>query len=478
MSKILIPLALCGLGLAQVYTGKVVDTQGKALAMAQIRLQNQTQWSDSNGNYALDLGSTAIMDKERMQLHGSSLSWQQNHSETLIFKIWNAQGQLLWQQKMDATPGLMTFELPPLALGFLTIHSSQGMQVFELRPAAQVLARASQSLATIDSIYCIKPGFKTQALSLLNGVYNYDFMLQAQGSTLLKMAPTGFRLRLTSTGAEDLDFAQGVLDYQVLSPGMLQDKITGLIWTKQESPSLGAGDAFHYCDTLSLGQKHWRLPDAHEAYSIQNLGKTNPSLDTAVWGKSIGEYWWTQTLGKDKSGRLWLTNMGGGLGSHDTLESKASGGTKMITARCVAQDLGKNQAQWQIISDSIVLDLNTGLQWMRFPLDSNTWENQLLAARNLRVGAYSDWRLPNIKELQSINDENLYAPSLDSLVFPNVKKWLKTTNKGNARLYWSSTGMKDHADSVWTLDFNSGLVSYANRKTLKLFGLAVRGVIP
>jgi hypothetical protein len=56
--------------------------------------------------------------------------------------------------------------------------------------------------------------------------------------------------------------------------------------------------------------------------------------------------------------------------------------------------------------DGTVTDVNTGLMWQKSPdLESkSTYAEALAGARSCRVGGYSDWRLPTVKELYSLID--------------------------------------------------------------------------
>ncbi len=82
------------------------------------------------------------------------------------------------------------------------------------------------------------------------------------------------------------------------------------------------------------------------------------------------------------------------------------------------------------------------------------WEAALSYCENLTLGSNTAWRLPNSKELRSLNDETLINPSLDTTYFPGAQ----------ATRYWSSTTLAGRTDAAWFTDFTSGLVSY-NAKT-------------
>ena len=56
--------------------------------------------------------------------------------------------------------------------------------------------------------------------------------------------------------------------------------------------------------------------------------------------------------------------------------------------------------------------------WQKTDGGEMTFEKALVYADTLTLGGFTDWRLPNVKELQSLNDESLVAPSLDTNSFP------------------------------------------------------------
>jgi len=80
--------------------------------------------------------------------------------------------------------------------------------------------------------------------------------------------------------------------------------------------------------------------------------------------------------------------------------------------------------------DGTVTDNVTGLMWQKN--DDGIiyeWEPAITHCESLSFATYSDWRLPNIKELRSIVDNSRYNPSIDATLFPN----------SNLKDYWSST---------------------------------------
>lgn len=67
----------------------------------------------------------------------------------------------------------------------------------------------------------------------------------------------------------------------------------------------------------------------------------------------------------------------------------------------------------------IVTDNNTRLQWQRTLSGiSYTWQDAINYCDGLTYGGYSDWRLPNDRELESIVDYGWYSPAINDTAFP------------------------------------------------------------
>jgi hypothetical protein len=61
--------------------------------------------------------------------------------------------------------------------------------------------------------------------------------------------------------------------------------------------------------------------------------------------------------------------------------------------------------------DGTITDADTGLIWTQVPTSARNWAAALNYAENLTLAGYSDWRLPNIKELQTLTDVTLATVS-------------------------------------------------------------------
>ncbi|MFZ3065766.1 MAG: DUF1566 domain-containing protein [Nitrospirota bacterium] len=113
-----------------------------------------------------------------------------------------------------------------------------------------------------------------------------------------------------------------------------------------------------------------------------------------------------------------------------------------------------------------VTDNLTGLMWVRTP-DSvlRTWQAALDYANNLTLCGYSDWRLPNRKELRSLIN---YGQA-------NTATWLNTQGFSNvqAYIYWSSSTYAGNPTYGWIVSMWFGHV-YGGNKAVTLYVWPVR----
>ena len=114
--------------------------------------------------------------------------------------------------------------------------------------------------------------------------------------------------------------------------------------------------------------------------------------------------------------------------------------------------------RYQVHGDGTVTDTQTKLMWMQCSLgqdhesncsgDAETydWQEALEAAETYFISIYSDWRLPNIKELDSLVALDRHSPAINSTVFPNTM----------SERYWSSSPHYDINYNTWEISFEYG----------------------
>jgi hypothetical protein len=113
--------------------------------------------------------------------------------------------------------------------------------------------------------------------------------------------------------------------------------------------------------------------------------------------------------------------------------------------------------------DGTVEDVATGLVWQKETAPGlHSWCQALGYCEGLELGGHDDWRLPNVRELQSLLDFRQVSPAIDP-VFGAV-----------ADLYWSSTSSVNVPQYAWYVGFGNRLVSGHERENAHAVR-AVRG---
>lgn len=132
--------------------------------------------------------------------------------------------------------------------------------------------------------------------------------------------------------------------------------------------------------------------------------------------------------------------------------------------------------------NSTVTDNQTGLMWMQCSQGLSgsgcatgsatlmNWKQAMEAAQAANSGGgtfgYTDWRLPNIKELESLVERACYSPSINARHFPATV----------GSFYWSSSlsYIPNNGQVVWSVYFLIGNV-ISHGKAYKGYVRLVRG---
>ena len=294
-------------------------------------------------------------------------------------------------------------------------------------------------------------------LILINAAHLFS---QSITKTMLRLPDTGQTISYTSTFGEDNDYTIYSPYFTLNGNGTVIDTVTGLMWQQVDGGEMTIENATTYCSTLTLGGfTDWRLPSAHEGFSILNHQNSNPALNTTVFTSTSAEYWWTSDRQANDNTKVWATNAGGGIGNHPKLETISAGGIKHFHVRAV-RDINTPTVIVNHFTDNgngTITDNITNLIWQKINYtDSLTWENALTYADTLSLNSYTDWRLPNIKELQSINDVSIINPSINTIYFNNI----------GVTKYWSSTTLPNQITKAWYLYTQFGITTY-DVKTIK-----------
>jgi hypothetical protein len=122
--------------------------------------------------------------------------------------------------------------------------------------------------------------------------------------------------------------------------------------------------------------------------------------------------------------------------------------------------------------DGTVTDHLTGLMWAKNANanGTKTWSGAIDYANNLSLGTScggprTDWRLPNIKELESLTDYSNADPALPAgHPFTSVQ----------SDYYWSSTTLGYNTEYAWNVNMFFGYLFYHNFKSNSYYVWPVR----
>ncbi len=137
--------------------------------------------------------------------------------------------------------------------------------------------------------------------------------------------------------------------------------------------------------------------------------------------------------------------------------------------------------------DGTITDHNTGLMWEKLSFDDSihdmrtayTWDKafaRVAALNTANFAGHNDWRLPNVRELQSIvnyeRPDPAVSPAFNNKCTPGATI-LSGSCTANA-LYWSSSSLKIGPASAWDVAFDTGIVEDADKRRA-MHVRAVRG---
>lgn len=150
-----------------------------------------------------------------------------------------------------------------------------------------------------------------------------------------------------------------------------------------------------------------------------------------------------------------------------------------VSAQTCRSDIAStaSDSRFTDLGDGTVSDSATGLMWKQCAeglsgagcasgtVGTFTWQYALQQAAGSRFAGYTDWRLPNINELESLVERRCYAPALNAAHFPNTPSYY----------FWSSSPCANYSETAWFIDFKSGLVLAPGLKRLAVHVRLVRG---
>jgi len=264
---------------------------------------------------------------------------------------------------------------------------------------------------------------------------------------------------------QDAQYSGAEPSYSV-QQGIVTDRVTGLMWQQAHNATrLSWPAARQACERLTLGgYDDWRLPSITELFSIADFRGSQgrrPYLDEVFEIREpdasiLRDDPFAATHSTDMMGQTWSATLYSGnhwdrkgveaaffmnfLDGH-IKQSPTGGGRSELFYRCVrGESWGDND--FVDNGDGTVTDRAAELTWQqRDDGRTRNWQQALAYCETLELSGHTDWRLPNIKELQSIVDYSRHDPALDS-------RFLEQQDRRG--WFWSST---THGDNIRQADY-------------------------
>jgi hypothetical protein len=233
--------------------------------------------------------------------------------------------------------------------------------------------------------------------------------------------------------------------YRDNGDGSVTDITTGLMWQRGDEQNNNNirpwQNGVEYCENLDLaGHSDWRLPTSRELMSVVDFGRDNPAIDTSYFPECrSGGYWSSDSFLPNPLSAWFVSfeNVGTFINSKDT--------TLPFHVRCV-RGLSQ-QGEYVDNGNGTITNTVTKLVWQQTDDGQpRTWREALSYCEDLNLAGFDDWRLPNVRELDSIVERHLYSPSID----PSFDCRLD--------IYWTSTTATSTPLFAKLIEFGSGSV--------------------
>jgi hypothetical protein len=289
----------------------------------------------------------------------------------------------------------------------------------------------------------------------------------------------------------------------------LVDTQTGLMWTQAASLfefPMYWEEALEAVRELNrsgfCGYHDWKLPNRKELFSLISHTTINPSLPANHPFRDVfSGYYWTSTTCARLTNQAWYVHLGGArvfkgmkYGSYMVWPVRSAAtprdgmlfatgqkscfdeGGAVVDCHGTGQD-GEYQAGCRYPAirfkedDLVVHDHATGLTWLkdadacRHPVDWQTARDQVVAMNRRGEHGGRDWRLPNVRELESLTDMGRHSPALPAgHPFHHVQDF-----------YWSATPSRYNPDYAWVLYMADGAVGVGHKPLPEFYLWPVRG---
>lgn len=276
---------------------------------------------------------------------------------------------------------------------------------------------------------------------------------------------------------QNANYPGNVPKYTKNGDGTVSDLVTGLMW--QQTPDKNGDKKIDVNDKVSFdealagtsnyklgGYTDWRLPTIKELYSLilfsglDVSGRENaavPFIDTNYFDFGYGDMnagermidaqFVSSTCYVDftmkRAKTVFGVNFADGRIKGYGLTKPMGLEQKKFYRLYVRGNAEYGQNKFVDNGNGTITDFATKLMWMQDDSSNGmNWQDALSYAENITFAGYSDWRLPDAKELESIVDYSRSPSTTNSAAIDPLFRCSKIINeagKDDYPCYWSST---------------------------------------
>lgn len=271
---------------------------------------------------------------------------------------------------------------------------------------------------------------------------------------------------------QDAQYSINKPNYTDNGNGTVTDNVTGLTWTQspdtdgdgniETDDKLSYDNAVNYCASLSIdGVENWQVPTIKQLYSLiiftgmdpsgydsEDTSGLTPFIDTNYFDFAYGDTDANERIIDSQyvSSNIYVSDEDGTLifgvnfadGRIKGYGAQLHGQDKTFFVACVQENDTYGVNDFQDNNDGTITDNATGLMWSQEDsgvefLDGLNLEEAYDYVESLNEAnylGYNDWRLPNVKELQSIADYSGVYPAINHDFF----EWTDEDS-----YFWTST---------------------------------------
>jgi PKD repeat protein len=254
------------------------------------------------------------------------------------------------------------------------------------------------------------------------------------------------------------------------SPQFVSGAFPTLAQINAATNSIGFKNAVN-ADAL-CGATDWRLPETDELQSIADYSSTQIDLLDTAWFTvgANGNSFISAAAAPALPPTDHVVFARGATGVQEGVTREAQSASIRLVRGAPSSPPASPRFQ---VFDQEVFDNKTGLTWricaegMTYSptgglCTGNPFGLSHEGALNQAAAVGQGWRLPNIKELNSIVDRNFgngdNFPALDPVGFPGA----------TVGVFWASTPVTQFSAFAWTVNFRQGFVNFSNRNAVEI----------